>query len=216
MARATTGGLEPGKKRKRKDETPHISNKSRMVVVDSPQEVDFKDQALQLEQKILESRTNYNSIYTLLEYLQKHDGPEDGDTVAAVALCRVFARLMARGDLSKPREKSGNEATVVQWLKERMHDYERGLFRMLRNDNIGKQSTALTVAMRLIKEKASHLNRSEDAIWQNDIFGQLVQTLIEEQIAEETRAEFIEKYVEKYDDIRYYSFACLGYVPSPP
>lgn len=215
MARATRSGLEPGKKRKRKDEIPHASKKSRTAAVDSPQEVDFKNQALQLEEKILESRTNFNSIHTLLKYLQNDDGVEDEDIIAAVALYRVFSRLMARGDLNKPRERSGNEATIVQWLKERMYDYERGLFRMLKNVNIGKQSTALTLIMRLVKEKVSHLNRSEDAIWQNDLFGQLVQTLIEEQVAEETRAEFVETYIENYDDIRYYTFACLGYVPSP-
>ena len=215
MASATTSGPEPGKKRKRKDEIRHASKKSRTAAVDSPQKVDFKDQALQLEEQILESRTNFNSIHTLLEYLQNDDGAEDDDVIAAVALFRVFSRLMARGDLSKPREISGNEATIVQWLKEKMLDCERGLLGMLKNVNIGKQSTALTVVMRLVKEKASHLNRSEDAIWHNDLFGQLVQTLIEEQVAEETRAEFIKTYIENYDDVRYYTFACLGYIPSP-
>ena len=215
MARATISGLEPEKKRKRKDGVSHASKKSRTVAVDPPQGVDFQDHTLQLEEKILESRTNYNSIHTLLEYLHKYDGAEDEDTIAAVALCRVFCRLMAGGNLSKSREKSGNEATIAQWLRERMHDYEQGLLRILGNENIRKQCTALTIVMRLFKEKASHLNRSEDAVWQRDDFIQIVQTLIGEQVAEETRAEFVEKYVEKYYDVRYYTFACLAYVPSP-
>ncbi|CAD6581026.1 MAG: hypothetical protein ASARMPRED_000394 [Alectoria sarmentosa] len=210
MARATISGLEPEKKRKRKDGVSHASKKSRTVAVDPPQGVDFQDHTLQLEEKILESRTNYNSIHTLLEYLHKYDGAEDEDTIAAVALCRVFCRLMAGGNLSKSREKSGNEATIAQWLRERMHDYEQGLLRILGNENIRKQCTALTIVMRLFKEKASHLNRSEDAVWQRDDFIQIVQTLIGEQVAEETRAEFVEKYVEKYYDVRYYTFACLA------
>lgn len=216
MARATTNGLEPGKKRKRKDETLHVSKKSRTAVVATPQEVNFQDQALQLEEEIFESQTNYNSIHTLLKCLQKNDGVEDEDVIAAVALCRVFCRLMAGGKLSKLRESPANETTIVQWLKERLHDYEMGLLRMLGNQNVGKQSTALTVVMRLVKEKASHLHQSEDAVWQNGLFGQILQTLIEEEVAEETRAEFVEKYVEKYDDVRYYTFACLAYVLSPP
>lgn len=216
MARATTSGLEPGKKRKRKDEASHSSKKSRTLAVDSPVEGDFQDHALQLEEKILESRTNYNSIHTLLEYLQKNDGTEDVDIIAAVALCRVFCRLMAGGNLSKLRESSGNEATIVQWLRERLQDYEQGLLQMLRGDSVDRQSTALTIVVRLVKEKASHLNPSEDAVWQNSLFGQLIQTLIEEEVAEETKAEFVEKYVEEYDDVRYYTFACLAYVPSPP
>ena len=210
MAGTITSGLEPGKKRKRKDEAPHASKKSRMVVVDSPLKVDFQDQALQLEKEILESRTHYNSIHTLLKYLQENDGAENENIVAAVALCRVFCRLMAGGNLSKFPKSSGNEATIVQWLRERLQDYEQGLLRMLADKNIAKQRTALTVVVRIVREKALHLNLSEDAVWQNGLFGKLVHTLIEEEIAEETRAEFVEKYVERYNDVRYYTFACLA------
>ncbi len=210
MAGTITSGLEPGKKRKRKDEAPYASKKSRMVVVDSPLKVDFQDQALQLEKEILESRTHYNSIHTLLKHLQENDGAENENIVAAVALCRVFCRLMAGGNLSKFPKSSGNEATILQWLRERLQDYEQGLLRMLANKNVANQRTALTVVVRIVREKALHLNLSEDAVWQNGLFGKLVQTLIEEEIAEETRAEFVEKYVERYDDIRYYTFACLA------
>ena len=215
MAKTSTSRLEPGKKRKWKGEISHVSKKSRMVVLDSPQEVDFHDQALQLEEEILKSPTNYNSIHTLQEYLQgndgaENDGAENDDTIAAVALCRVFCRLMARGNLSKLRESFGNEATIVQWLRERLQDYEHGLLRMVGNGNVAKQRTALTVVMRLVKKKASDLNQSEDAVWQGGLFGQLVQTLVEKKIAEEVRAEFVEEYVERYDDVRYYTFACLA------
>ena len=210
MARATA--LEPEMKRKQNYDRSHASKKRRTVAVNPTQEVDFQDQALQLEEKILESRTNYNNIHTLLEYLQGNDGADDEDVVAAVALCRVFCRLMAGGYLSKPRESPGSEVTIVQWLRERLQDCEQGLLRMLKHENSGKQSTALTVVVRLVKEKASHLNHSEDAVWQKGLFGQLVQTLVEKEVAEETRAEFVEKYVEEYDDVRYYTFACLAYV----
>lgn len=216
MARATTSGLQLGRKRKREDEVSRASKKSRTAVVDSPQEVDFQDQALQLEEEILESRTNYNNIHTLLEYLQESGGAEGDDIVAAVALCRVFCRLMAAGNMVKLRESHENEATIVQWLKERLEDYEQGLLQMLRNENISKQSTALTIIVRLVKEKASHLIQSEDAVWQNGLFGKLVQVLIKEEVATDTRTEFAEKYVEKYGDVRYYTFACLAYVPSQP
>ena len=211
MGGAIIGGIEHEKKRKRKDET-HGSKKSRAVAVDSPQKPDFQDQALRLEEQILSSRTNYNNIHKLLEYLQEKDGAEDEDIVAAVALCRVFCRLMAGGNLSKLQENSDSEATIAQWLRERLQDYELGLLRLLRNENTRKQSTALTVVMRIVKGKASHLNQYGDAVWQNGLFGQLVQTLIHEEVAEETKVEFVEKYIEKYDDIRYYTFAFLAYV----
>ena len=216
MARDTITGLESGKKRGQKDDISHAWKRSRTVGTVSPEEVDFQDQALQLEDKILESRTNYNSIHTLIEYMKQNDEAETERIIAAVALCRVFCRLMAGGRLSKLRESSGNEVTIMQWLRERLNDYEQALLRMLRINNTGTQSTTLTVLMRLVKEKVSHLNRSEDGLWQDGLFGQLVQTLIEEEVAEETRTEFVQKYVEEYQDVRFYTFACLAYVPKPP
>lgn len=217
MVRDTTSDFEHEKKRKRRDGAFHASKKHRTAVVDSPQEVNFQDQALQIEEEILESQTNYNSIYTLLKYLQKDGAVGDEDVVAAVALFRVFCRLMAGGKLNKLQKTPVNEATIVQWLRDRLHDFEMGLLLMLGNEKFDKQSTALTVIMRLVKEKALHLNQSEDAVWQKGLLGQLVQILIEKDVAEETRAEFVEKYVQKFDDVRYYTFACLAYVSvSPP
>ena len=216
MAGDTTRRLKPGEKRVRKDEAFHARKKSRTAPTVLPGKVDFQDEALQLEEKILESRTNYNSIHTLLEYLQREDGVEQERVIAAVALCRVFCRLMARGSLGKLQEGSGNEVTIMQWLRERLHDYEQELLRVLRSQEFGAQSTALTVLMRLVKEKASHLNQSVDTSWQDGLFGQLVRTFIEDEIAEETRTEFVDKYVAKYEDVRFYTFACLAYVPEPP
>ena len=216
MAKNTASSLEPKKKRRRKDENNSAQKKCRTMAAVSPKEVDFQDQALQLEEMILESRTNYNSIHTLLEHLQHNDVAEKERTIAAVALCRVFCRLMARGSLSKLREGPGNEVTITQWLRQRLQEYEQGLLRMLRTENIGTQSIALTVLVRLVREKASHLNQSKDDVWLNGLFGQLVQTLIEEEVTEETRFEFVEKYVEEYEDVRFYTFACLAYLLKQP
>lgn len=213
MARDATPRLEPGKKRKRKDELLHARKKSRTVRTISPEKADFQDQALQLVDKILSSRTNYNSIHTLLENLHNDNKTENERLVAAVALCRVFCGLMAGGSLSRLRESSCNESTIMQWLRERLQDYEQGLLRMLRTDNIGTQSAALTVLVRLVKEKASHLNQSGDATLHDGLFGKLVQTLIAEEVFEEIRAEFVENFARKYEDIRFYTFACLAYVP---
>lgn len=216
MPRDTMPRLEPGKRRRWNDELLHARKKSRTIGTISPEKTDFQDKALQLVEKILGSRTNYNSIHTLLEYVQNDDKAENERLVAAVALCRVFCRLMAGGSLSRLRENSYNESMIVQWLRERLQDYEQGLLRMLRTRNIGTQSAALTVLVRLVKEKASHLNQSEDATWHDGLFGQLVQTLIAEEVFEEVRAEFVEKYARKHEDIRFYTFACLACVPKPP
>ena len=215
MVRESTSNLETGDKRRRKDGIHHARKKSRTVATVSHENIELQDKALQLEEKILESRTNYNSIHTLLKCLQQEDELKNEKQIAAVALCRIFCKLMARGSLSKLQESSSDEVMIMQWLRERLHDYEQGLLRMLRSNNIGTQSIALTVLMQLFKDEASHLNQSAHMLWQEGIFWQLVQTLIEEEVVEEVRTEFVERYVVKYEDVRYYTFACLAYVPKP-
>ena len=215
MVREQTNNLEPGGKRRREDGILHARKKSRTAATVSYENVELQDEALQLEEKILESRTNYNSIYTLLEYVQQEVELKNEKIIAAVALCRIFCKLMARGSLSKPQEGSRNESMIMQWLRRRLREYEQGMLRMLKSKSVGTQSVALTVLMRLLKEEASHLNQSADTFWQEGIFWQLVQTLIEEDVVDEIRIEFMERYVLTYEDVRYHTFACLAYVPKP-
>ena len=215
MAREDTSNLQLGEKRRRKDGIFHARKKSRTAATVPDEDVEFQDEALRLEEKILESRTNYNSIHTLLKCLQQEDEPKKKRTIAAVALCRIFCKLMARGSLSKLHESSSNDHVIMQWLRERLHAFEQALLRMLKSKNIGTQGIALTILMRLLKDEASHLNQSADVLWQEGIFWQLLQTLIEGTVVEETRTEFVEGYVVKYEDVRYYTFACLAYVSKP-
>ena len=215
MARETTSKLEPGKRRDREDRTLHARKKGRTMATELSEKVDFQDEALQLEENVLGSQTNYNSIHTILKCLHQEDEMENEKIIAAVALCRIFCKLMARGSLGKPKESSGNEVTIIQWLRERLHDCEQGLLRMLKSKSIRTQSTALTILMRLLKEQASHLNQSADIIWQGGLFWQLIQSLVEAEIFDEIRNEFVENYIVKYEDVRFYTLACLAYVPMP-
>ena len=207
-----TNGLDTAKKRKRKDAPSESLKRKRVASKGSSEESNVHDEILSLEEKILESRNNYNSIHTLLDYLKSSDHGSEKGVLAAVALCRVFCRLMAGGSLNRHREKAGNENTIAQWLGERLQDYENQLLKVLKKPDIGRQSTALTLLMRLLKEEAAHLNNLKESVWRDGIFGKLVHTLVEDEVVDETRAEFVEKYVEEYDDVRYYTFALLGYV----
>lgn len=203
-------GLEPGKKRKRKDGEPGILKKSRRAP--KAQEADLQEDIFGLEQKILESRTNYNSIHTLLDYIRVEVSADEKDVLAAVALCRVFCRLMAAGNLNKPQDKASNEATIVQWLKGKLQEYEDELLKLLKNDDAGRQSTALTLLMRLVEEEATHLNKDDEAMWRNGLFERLLRTIVVDGVTDDVRTDFVEKFVEEYDDIRYYTFARLAYV----
>ena len=202
--------MDTGKRRRGREEPQTKLKKKRVAVQDESEDVDVHEMIFGLEQKILESRTNYNSIQTLLELLRAADVPVEQNITAAVALYRVFCRLMAAGDLQKPKDPASKEAVIVSWLRSRLKDYEAELIQLTGNPDLGTQSTALTLSMRLTKEEAAHLNSTNEAVWRDGIFAQLVQGLVQESVADDTKAEFVAKYVEEYDDVRYYTFARLA------
>ena len=202
---------ESRKKRKREDGISKPGKSKRRIVEDSTEEVDFQAEILLMENEILESRKNYNSILKLHGFMQKDNYQSEQNLIAAVALCRIYCKLMVMGRLVKARDASDNEITVVKWLKEQYRDYKNALLHMLEQGEYPKQSSALTFLMRLVKAEKTYLNPSDDIVWRTGIFAQLVKTLIYEVVADETREEFAEKYVGEYDDVRYYTFGCLAY-----
>ena len=198
------------KKRKR-DENAGGSKISKKRAVESSESTpDIQSEILLLENGILESRKNYNRITTLLEYMKAGDASDERDAVAAVALFRVFCRLMAAGSLTKTGDASGAEDIIVQWLKERLEDFEKALLRMFLSKDPAHQSTALTLLMRLVKEKAKQSVLAEDTTWRTGLFASIVQFLVSGINDEPAIEEFVEKYVEEYDDVRYHTFARLA------
>ena len=206
---------EPIRKRKRENGLSKLpSSKKRAIERDSIGEDEVQSEILLLEESILESRKNYNNISKLLEYAQESGAESQKDIVAAVALCRIFCRLMAMGNLAKTQDSNENEITVVQWLNERYRAYKNGLLQTLGSGDVARQSTALTLLMRLVKEEKAHLNSSDEAIWRTGVFGNLVGVLVEDTVAEHTRMEFVNKYIEEFDDVRYYTFERLANMSS--
>ena len=203
---------EVRKKRKRDSSAPHETTRSKKRVVGqgSEHEIDIESEILLLENQILESRKHYNSIVRLLQFLDKHDAQDQRDIAASVALCRIFCRLMAAGSLTKSREMTDNEVLIVKWLKEQLTNYEASMLVMLYSEDLGKQGTALTLLMRLMKEQAEHLNLQDDSIWRHGIFASVLRSLIGSHPADDRRAEFVEKNLSKYDDIRHYTFALIA------
>ena len=173
-------------------------------------DVDPQDQILLFENQILESRRHYNNIATLLALLKTPDHRKGHDVAAAVALCRVFSRLSVAGNLSKTKDAPENEAIIVDWLKERYGEYVEALFGLLKHGTSAKQSTALTLLLRLLKVDAAYINSGEERTWRNGLFSKLIRALVEADASQEVIEEFVEDYVEKYDDIRYYTFANIS------
>lgn len=202
-----------GSGRKRKRESEKISNgnpKRRAIDHDAADDDDPQEQILLLENQILDSRRHYNNIATLIAILKEPNPRQERDLVAAVALCRIFSRLAAAGNLSKTKNAQENEGIIVDWLKERHKEYTEALSGLLEHGSSARQSTALTLLLRMLKDEAAHMNPGEEKIWRTGTFNKLIGTLIGAKAGQEVRAEFVKKYVEEYDDIRYYTFTNIA------
>ena len=197
-----------GVKRKRdpaKAERREAKSKKRQKSPSSEHGEDAQAEILQLEAQILESRRHYNNIATLLQLSKKSD--DDVPVLAAVALCRVFSRLLAAGDMVKSKGMGEAEATVVAWLKERYREcLDTLLHNFLRSDNPAKQSVALTLLMRLVKEESK---ATKDYNIKNGPLSRLVEALLFLPTDDVTREEFAEKFFKHFDDVRFHTFKTI-------
>ncbi|KAL8733982.1 MAG: hypothetical protein Q9166_001743 [cf. Caloplaca sp. 2 TL-2023] len=210
----STGNHSPTKKRKRQVAQPgsKVDHRTKVRKIDraSPDEASVEGEILLLEGDILKSRKHYNKIPTLVQYCKdpKH---EKRCITAVVALCRVFCRLMAMGSMSKPREASESEVLIVQWLRSQYDRYNDELIFITMCPNTGMQSLALTLLMRLLKAQSDSLDRPFDNSHRNGgVFHKIIASITSGNSVELIRQEFVKKYAQPYDDVRYYTLACLN------
>lgn len=208
----------PTRKRKRQgpDAEADITEtgKIRKIEKKASRNAIVEQEILLLESQILESREHYNKIPTLLRYCRDHNVHSKRSILAAVALCRIFCRLVAIGSMSKPRDAPENEIIIVQWLRSQLTSYNTILLNLLNTADLGVQNTALTLLMRLLKDGADSLNLTPEKSWRDGAFPSLILKMVCSITAIMVREEFVEKYLRPYDDVRYYTFACLRYVCS--
>ncbi|KAJ4307940.1 Maturation and nuclear export of 40S ribosomal subunits interacting protein [Neodidymelliopsis sp. IMI 364377] len=188
-------------KSKKRQKSP-ASHDDHHADVDDPQ-----TEILHLEAQILESRRHYNNIATLLQRCNASHPAADAPILAAVALCRVFSRLLAAGDMVKSKGMGDAEALVVSWLKERYREFvDTLLLSFLRSDNPAKQSVALTLLMRLVKEESK---ATKDYNLTKGPLSRLVEALLFLPHGDANRDEFAEKYFKHFDDVRFHAFKTI-------
>lgn len=158
---------------------------------------------LLMEQGILESKKNYNDISNLLSIASRYEDGEEESTLAAVALCRIFLRLLAQGSLIPKKNQSEKEAVVFSWLKDQYSQYKSLLQNMLKDEDLAV--TALTLCMRTLKAEGGHLHTKEEYTFPQAFLESIVAVLMTSD-SDEVRKAFLESYVEEFDDIRYYTF----------
>lgn len=199
---------EPPKKRARSESTSTSSDNGQDGDGDDADDGDDPQaKILLLETAILESKRNYNSITTLLHIARDQDNDEDKALLATVALCRVFIRLLAGGSLHRKKNLAEKDVILVHWLRDRLAEYHEVLLSFLTNDD--HALTALTLSMRLLKAHGQYPYRDADEhSFPKALLRDIVAALCRPGV-DQVRREFVEKFVDEYDDIRLYTFKAI-------
>ncbi|PYH97820.1 CBF-domain-containing protein [Aspergillus ellipticus CBS 707.79] len=205
-----TAGSVASKKRKNvKDAAVPASKPSKRRAVADTQSADAKVDIQQLEDQISESRKYYNNIATLISMLSADDAAKKPNMAVAVALCRVFSRLIAGGNMTETSRAAENEKVIVAWLKERCREYQRLLLSIIRESDSSSQITALTLCLCLINERATHLPGDDIHVWSSGLFKGIFESVVEATNGQAVLSEFIEK-AKEFEDVRYFTFMQLA------
>ena len=194
---------DPLERSKRKRAAEGEKPKKKRRSSSSSDEEDPNAKILLMEQGILESRKNYNDIAILLSTMGEYETGNPESMLAAVALCRVFVRLLAQGALIPKKSMSEKDAVVVAWLKEQFSAFKATLMSFLEDEDLAM--TALTLCMRVLTAEGEYMHSGDDYSFPSAFLQSIVSTVLEGD-DEDVRRAYIEEYAEQYDDIRYYTF----------
>lgn len=197
-----------GRKRKRPASNGNTTgDKARKAPKASTSE-DVQSQILLLEEQILASPEHYENITTLHNLAANAEKKPKAATVAAVALCRAFCRLIAGEKLAKKTGASQAEIKTIQWLRSALREYVGVVSGWIGSPDASKENTALTLLMRIVKEEASV---GGEQSWRggSSTFVTIVGALLREDDAEAAREEFVDRYMEEHDDVRFFTYAAI-------
>ncbi|EYE91834.1 ribosome biosynthesis protein NOC4 [Aspergillus ruber CBS 135680] len=198
-----------GSKKRKSAKDSSSSSKRRAVATDSNEDATMS-KITELEIQISESRKHYNNIATLLSILDVGENAQNPNLPVAVSLCRVFSRLIAAGSLTESSRADDNEKLIVAWLKERFQEYQKALVNIMREGDASAQVTALTLSMRLVGEQVTHIPSADSYVWSSGLFKNVFEAVIEAPEGQALQAEFIEKFVKAYEDVRFHTFARIS------
>lgn len=201
--------------RKRKRTAGGISNTHRVETLKAPKTSpageSAQSQILLLEEQVLESREHYNNIVKLQKLVSNVQRKPKTAILAAVAICRIFCHFISGEKLVKRKDDSDADEQIVLWLKQRLRDYAESTIGWIGSPDATRESTALTLLMRIVKEETSQDSKRSEQAWRTErsTFYLVVRALLENTDAEGARQDFAEKFVEKYDDVRFYTMLAI-------
>lgn len=199
--------------RKRKRTEISTNYQKRAKSESSSENENPEEEIIFAEQAILESKKNYNKIKELLNIAQEYEENSRLAMMASVSLCRVFIQLLAVGNLTMKKSLSDKEAVVVQWLKDRLSEYRELLLDLLSQEELS--SSALTLSLRTLQAEGQYLSDKDEYTFPKVFLTQIIKILLYTDIGDDVRQEFVTKYVQKYHDIRFFTFKAIEYDPFP-
>lgn len=195
-------------KRKRPVVKERPKKRARSESSHEEEDEDPQAEILLLETAILESKKNYNNIPALITIARGIEQDEDKALLAIVALCRVFIRLLAAGSLRRKKGLSEKDVTVVHWLRDRLSEYHEAVLSLFSQE--GQAITALTLSMRLLKAEGQYPQSDKDEYsFPKAFLRNIVSALCQPEVDQAVRQEFIEKFVDEFEDVRFYTFKAV-------
>ncbi|KAF2151343.1 CBF-domain-containing protein [Myriangium duriaei CBS 260.36] len=205
--------VQGGKKRKREDNAQFKRRVAKKQ--ETPEDENgVQEQLLELESRITETGHFGAGIKKIHKIFGSKSQAVDERLAAAVALCRIFYRLISGERLVKRKNLSPEERDEVDHLRGSLTLYVDGLCKFLAHEDDHVRSTALTLLMRIVKAEVSQQESRSTQAWKTGAFYSLVRTLITKKNVEGPVQEFLEAFVEEHDDIRFYTFAAIERVLS--
>jgi U3 small nucleolar RNA-associated protein 19 len=198
-----------GPKRKRDDVRSQSESRKRRAIQNS----DSASHDLeQLEKSVAEDPSkNRKDVQTLLRMFDFATPDAKINLKVGVALCKVFTRLVASGNLMKDGHRGSKQnQELSDWYAREYGEYRRTLVKLLRSASASQRLPNLHLCWRVLEQDAELLDNS---VWVSDsIFEPLLSAIIEIPDGADVRNTYVGEYVNPCHDCCYHSLEFFSYV----
>lgn len=194
---------------------PSVSKKRKVSEIngDAPKQKTSKttiDQVRKLEQEASGKQGDLNKVTELLEHAESE---EAAIRHAAIhSLQRVFIPLVESGKTARMKEETSDDsaAVVASWMRSKYHAFQTCLIRLLSHDELGLQTSALSILMLLVKAESAYIaSQAHTEPFATSFFRRFFEAFIALENGGDLRREFIEHYLNKFDDVRLYTLKAI-------
>lgn len=106
------------------------------------------------------------------------------------------------------KKEESAKATVSNWLRDNYNSYIKFLCELLRHEEPGLQKPALNILITLLKSESEfQTSLRKKHSFANDFYVRVVDAVLRNpNFSQPLQAELLGKYLNVYDDLRYYFF----------